>query len=361
MSLPPYIDRESVQERLRLIFPEGTPNRGYCVRALSASTVFTMLYIGAVESAGRYVAPRHVYRMSDKQARKTELAARLAYSESASKPRFRPKGRAWYADNTREPIRDETLREGLAGVGAVVARADLPTTSSAPRYALAKDFAALFEPALSGDALLQAIVNWQDAHLTPSALARIRIQRSGAVATSEGVMVTFPNGETRRMASGPSSIVSKAVVEDFATRFLDKPAVIWLSESGSKVVTRDDELATSIGLKIRPDKDLPDIILADLGPAKPLLVFVEVVATNGAISTRRRQALLRLALDAGFSEEQVAFVTAYEGRESRGFRKTVHQLALHSFAWFADEPALIVSLGEGKDGAPRLVRLLDDL
>ena len=64
-----------------------------------------------------------------------------------------------------------------------------------------------------------------------------------------------------------------------------------LSESGNKVVTRDDGIAASIGLKVEADKNLPDLILADLGPADPPIVFVEVVATDAPISQRRQDAL----------------------------------------------------------------------
>jgi hypothetical protein len=63
-ALPPYVTRELVAERLPLIFPEGTPNRIYCVRELSASTVFAALYIGAVEGSGVFLGPVHVYRMT---------------------------------------------------------------------------------------------------------------------------------------------------------------------------------------------------------------------------------------------------------------------------------------------------------
>ena len=87
-------------------------------------------------------------------------------------------------------------------------------------------------------------------------------------------------------------MISKAVVEEFAPRFLEKPAVIWLSESRNKVVKQDDDLAKAIGLTIEPDRNLPDLICADLGPAQPLLVFVEVVASDGPISEARRNALM---------------------------------------------------------------------
>ena len=153
MSLPPYVPHSLVSERLPLIIPEGTPNRIYCTRGLAASTVFTMLYIGAVEGTGRYLGPVHVYRMTNDQAAMAEPEARNTYSNDLLKKSFQVPGERWYADNTREPIRDETLREGLVAVGAVIAREDLPTTSSRPRYALKADFAALFDPTLDGEKL----------------------------------------------------------------------------------------------------------------------------------------------------------------------------------------------------------------
>ena len=315
-----------------------------------------MLYVGAVEGTGRFLAPKHVYRMTERQAAAIDDAAREAYAHKAIRPGFRSPGRRWYADNTREPIRDETLREGLVSIGAVVVRDDLPTTSSKPRYALKADFAALFDPALEDEALERAVARWQTENLSKSALARVSILRLGAAGSDTGVLVTFANKETRTLAPGPSSIITKAVVEDFARRFLIKPAVLWLSESGNKVVARDDKLAAAIGLKIEADKNLPDLILADLGAADPLLVFVEVVATDGAVTPRRRAALLALTDAAGFPHSQVAFVTAYEDRDSAGFRRTVSGLAWGSFAWFRSEPAQIVVL---RDGAAHAATLRD--
>lgn len=86
-------------------------------------------------------------------------------------------------------------------------------------------------------------------------------------------------------------MISKAVVEEFTQPFLEQPGVIWLSESRNQVVARDDRLAQAIGLTIHPDRNLPDLILADLGPAEPLLVFVEIVATAGAVSEARQNAM----------------------------------------------------------------------
>ncbi len=150
------------------------------------------------------------------------------------------------------------------------------------------------------------------------------------------------------MSPGPSTEITKAVIEVFATRFLEKPAVLSLSESGNKVVKRDDALAASIGLKIESAKTLPDTILVDLGPDHPRLVFVEVVATDGPINERRKQALQKMASDAGFPIEHLAFVTAYLDRGRGPFKKTVDTLAWGSYAWFVSEPDGLIELSATK-------------
>jgi hypothetical protein len=351
VSLPPYIGRAEIHKRLQTIFPEGVPQRTYCVREAAASIVFTMLYIGATEDSGQWLAPKQIYRMTDAQAALENNAQRLSYSTESLRPGFQPEGKTWYRDNSREQIRDESIRQGLIPNNAVLERPGLPTTSGKPRYALRKDFAALFNPDLSAEDFETAAETWREAHLSATALARTVLMRRGAVTTGEGILVTFPNGETRRMAPGPSSVISKAVIEEFSHRYLTNPAVLWVSESGAKVVARDDELAAQLKLKISADRNLPDIILADLGDGKSsgvLLVFIEVVATDGPVTSQRQDALLDIATAAGFPESRVAFVTAYLDRSHAAFKKTVAELAWRSFAWFAAEPEHLVVLVGGQ-------------
>ena len=341
----PYVPKTVISERLPIIFPEGTPNRGNCTSDIAASAIFVLLYINAIEGSGQYLGPKHVYCMSDEQASQGVEEQRSYYGENCYKRSFSPTGTRWYADNTRESIRDDTIREGLILVGAVGAREDLPTTSSLPRYFLKSGFEALFDPSLSDESLKNAIENWQSANLSPGALARIRIVQQGATASTEGVQISFPNGETRRMAAGPSSTITKAVVEEFAPRYLVTPAVLWVSESGNKVLSRDEGLAQTIGLEIEADRNLPDLILVDIGTNDTLIVFIEVVASDGPVSERRKSALLELTDNAGFDRRNVTFVTAYQDRNP-AFRKTVSSLAWGSFAWFASEPDQLIVLSE---------------
>lgn len=349
MSLPPLLPWPEVHARLPVIFPAGTPNREHSIWEIAARTVFVMLYAGAIEGADHWLRPDQVSRMTDAQGTKTDDLSRLEWANASTKPGKGEIPGRWYAVNTRESIRDDTIRYSLIQNGAVIERQGLPTTSPAGRYALQADFAALFDPSLEEATFLARAEAWRDKHLNPGALARIAILRKRAVAEGEFVLVTFPNGEARRMTPGTSAEISKAVVEVFAPRFLAKPGVIFLSESGAKVVARDDELAKAIGLNIPQDKSLPDVVLVDLGPAHPKLVFVEVVATDGPINEARKSALIEIAGAAGFTKEHLAFVTAFLDRDDPPFRKTVGGLAWGSYAWFAAEPERLMVFSETPD------------
>ena len=212
MPFPALLPVSEIQERLRVIFPQGTPNRNYVTREIAAKTIFVLLYIGAIDGNGRWLRPDQVTRMTDVQATLTDNEARESWLEASLRPATGHIEGRWYAANTREPIRDETLREGLVRLGAVKERDNIPTTSPRPRYALTMDFAALFDPGLASQVLATVITDWQEANLSSGALAGIVIMRRGAVRHRGRVLVTFPSGETRSMEPGPSSILSKAVV-----------------------------------------------------------------------------------------------------------------------------------------------------
>jgi len=86
--LPPLPDIGEIHRRLQVVFPEGTPQRGYCTREMAARTIFVMLYIGAIEGAGLWMGPKHVYRMGDAQSARRTDAERQAYATAVEKPGF---------------------------------------------------------------------------------------------------------------------------------------------------------------------------------------------------------------------------------------------------------------------------------
>jgi hypothetical protein len=311
---------------------------------MAARTVFVMLYAGAVEGTGRWIRPNQVTRMTDDQAMLVSESDRVQWGNESLRARKAavPVSGRWFADTTREPIRDETLRNAFKVVGAAVERSGLDPTSSSPRWALASDFAALFTCPESE--FLSLARDWRGRHLSNAALARVALAERGVTAASaeEGILITFPNGEARRVSAGKSGNISKALIEVFSPRFMVDPGVLWLSESRTKVALRDDDLARRVGLRIDQQELLPDVILVDLGVPEPVFVFVEVVATDGPIDETRRSALLALLSAAGHSERQAAFVTAFWDRNDAAYRKAASNIAKNSFVWSATEPETII-------------------
>lgn len=364
MNFLPIVTWQEVHARLLVIFPEGIPHRGYLVREMTARTIFTALYIGAVAGEDRWLAPRHVVRMSDAQAALSDDEARALYFAvitAANSPS--PEGR-WYAENTREPLRDEVIRNGLVPVNAMVERPGLATTSPKGRYALQVDFAALFRPEVSDDMLAKEAADWRRRHLSPAALARTALVRTSASTASANITVHCPGGASVVLPPGPSPIITKAVVEEFAPRFLGTPRVAWISDSANKGPFRDTTLEKALGITLDAATLLPDVVLVDVDPpgraGEVLIVFVEVVASDGPVTEQRQRALLKLLASAprGYRPEHAAFVTAYMDRGADPVRRTLPGLAWRSFAWFVSEPDRLIQMHDGSTAGRKIAPLL---
>ncbi len=342
----PLPDIAEIQKRLEFIFPEGTADRGYVTRDVAAKTVFVMLYIDAIEGRGVWLAPKHVYRFAVHQAERQDEPSRKAYREECLRPKYEPGGIRWYADNSQEQIRDETLKDGLVIKGSVVVDPRVPTTSSKGRYALRAHFAQLF--LLSEKEFEEKALVWQQRYLAIAELAKVRIMQERS-AGEGAVSVTMPNGERRNLATGGSSLIAKAVIEQFAPRFLRQPAALWISESGKKVVLQDDRLMRGLGLPIDQQRLLPDMVLADLGREHTLLVFVEIVYSDGPITEARKEELLKMTDAAGYEREHVAFISAFERRDSQPLKRRLSGIAVDTLVWCMAEPDLLIWLGEKQE------------
>jgi hypothetical protein len=344
--LPPILTIPEIQERLQRIFPAGLDTRQNLVREMAAKVVYVFLYGWMVEGVNRYLRPSHVYFYTDDQAAKLSENDRQYWFKNSTKPGWRPEGKRWYADTTREPIRDETIRFGLLDIGAVGKLPGYAVTASTPIYFLKGDFKELFSPSLTGEPLERAIEAWQNKHLTPAARARMALLAAGRTKKSDEVLVTCPDGTIAKLSAGKSSLISKAVVEEFSEEFLANPALLWLSESGNKVRHQDEATAKALSLNIDKAKVLPDIILANIGStgADTHLIFIEVVASDGPMSQSRKDALLEYVKASGFPEDQCYFGTAFEDRADSAFRKALPTLAWGTFAWFRAEPTRLLVL-----------------
>jgi len=345
-ALTPLPSIGEIQRRLEFIFPEGISDRSYVVRESTAKTVFVFFYINAIQGEDIYLAPQHVYRFTDQQCERQTEDDRIQYIINCKKKNFVAPGLRWYADNSREQVRDENIKDGLVCKGAVIVDATVPTTSNKGRYALQRDFAGLF--LLNDQVFEEEARKWQTYFLSARELAKVRIMRERHA--SEGVVsVEMPNGERRNLKPGDSSQITKAVIEDFAPRFLEQPAVLWISESGNKVVLHDDRLMRDLGLPIDQQRLLPDLVLADLGRDHTLIIFVEIVHSDGPITEARKTEIISIAEKSGYTNRDLAFISAFKERNAAALKKRLSGIATDTLIWCVAEPDVLIWLGEKQE------------
>lgn len=352
MSLPPLLPREECTARLQLIFPRAAFD-SVLSNPLAGAAVAAMLYVGAVVPDTELAMPDliwarpslclwmsdGVYHHGQPEERDAWRSAALGRGRAATAQLQEDWGvppDSWYRDNSRETLRDETFTSWL-GHGAVRVRPDVPTASSKPRWALAESFAALFTSALSGSALQAAVDAWRETHMSPGDRFRISTARDRE-RSAHAVTVTLPDGQVRNLEPGEASLILKGVVERWAATRLADPVVLTISEPGDKVFVADASRLRLLGLTMDPSKVLPDAVIVDIGANPPAFWIVEAVASDGPVDEDRRRSLLRWAEAQRIDPGLCRFVSAFSSRNSASARKRLKDLAVGTYAWYADEP-----------------------
>lgn len=226
----------------------------------------------------------------------------------------------------------------------------MSTTSPAPQWSLASDFAALLDARLREDELEQAISSWQREHLGATGLARVAIAQQLA-GTGAQVLVDLPGARRRALAPGGSSLILKGVIEQLAPRLLKQPGVLFISESREHVDVVDARLLDRLGITVDAARLLPDALLFDAGPGTFWLI--EAVYTAGAIDEARKAALVVWAESQNLDPQACRFVSAFVSRTASPFRRLVASLAWGTHVWFLDEPDRIIRLEDLPERAER--------
>lgn len=351
MTLRPLPTREEVHARLRRLFPPEAFDT-VTSNPLAAAATAAMLYVGAIvpddeqsSSESTWARPSVCLWLSDAAYAHDADHERAAWLTAALRNRkqvaellaswgepFEP----WYADNTRETLRDETFPRWL-DFGAMRYREGVKTTSSQPRWALTESFADLFDPELTGDALDAAIESWSENHLSPGDVIKVRTARDrdrGQYA----VTVNLPGGRVRMLEPGEASLILKGVIEQWAPARLGDPVVLTISEPGRKLVVADNETLLAAGLNINVSLLLCDALLVDLATKPVTFWMVEAVASDGPIDEDRKRQFLRWAEDHRIPPASCHFLTAFSSRHSTSARRRLKDLAAGTYAWYADEP-----------------------
>ena len=234
-----------------------------------------------------------------------------------------------YAPNTRETIRRQTMHQFMEA-GLVLYNPDEP--SRAPNSPLA-----VYQ--VSPEAL--ALVRTYATRAWRPQLAAYMSEQQGLAARYarerklQKVPVTLADGRTLQLSPGDHSLLIKAIVEEFAERFVPGGQLIYAGDTGDKMGYFDHELLKVLGVVVDSHGKMPDVII--FYPQKHWLLLVESVTSHGPVDGKRHSELIKLF--AG-SQAGLVYVTAFPSRAVMA--RYLSDIAWETEVWVADAPTHLI-------------------
>jgi type II restriction enzyme len=248
--------------------------------------------------------------------------------------------RVAYAPNTRETVRRQVLHQlVLAGV-ADYNPFELGLATNSPRAHYAISEAALIAIKTFGTS------EWE------SAVAEFLSHRTALIEVFERrrskrlIPVRFPDGKLVRLSPGAHNKLQRAVVEQFASRFVENPQLLYLGDTAKKNLFIQATVLKALGFPITEHDKLPDVIIYD--KKRNWLFLVEAVTSHGPMSKKR---VLELELILAGCSAGLIYVSAFP--DMTEFRRHTKEIAWDTEVWIADLPEHLIHYNGDRFLGPR--------
>jgi adenine-specific DNA-methyltransferase len=205
-----------------------------------------------------------------------------------------------YAPNTRETFRRQTMHQ-FVDAGLAVPNPDDPSRPvNSPRFCYQIEPAAL--------KLLRAygIPAWADGLKTYLRSVETLKQRYARARELKMVPVTLAEGKEVYLTPGDHSRLVKAIIDEFAPRFVPGGHVIYVGDTGNKWRYFDEQALDALGVTVDAHGKMPDVVIHHV--EKDWLVLIEAVTSHGPVDPKRREELAILFHDA---RSGLVYVTAF--------------------------------------------------
>jgi BsuBI/PstI restriction endonuclease domain/BsuBI/PstI restriction endonuclease HTH domain len=234
-----------------------------------------------------------------------------------------------YAPNSRETFRRQTIHQMVAA-GIALYNPDNPSRPvNSPKavYQIESDTLALlrsFGTAAWNKQLEQYLKTRQ------TLTARYARERE-----MKKLPVKLATGATIRLSPGDHSELIKAIIEEFAPRYVPGGALIYAGDTGAKWGYFDKELLVNLGVTVDGHGKMPDVVL--YYAERKWLLLVESVTSHGPVDGKRHAELNRLF---GKSKVGLVYVTAFPSRSVMS--RYLSEIAWETEVWCADAPSHLI-------------------
>ncbi|MGO8719792.1 MAG: BsuBI/PstI family type II restriction endonuclease [Acidobacteriaceae bacterium] len=248
-----------------------------------------------------------------------------------------------YAPNTRETIRRQTMHQ-FVDAGIVIYNPDKPSrpvNSPAAVYQI--------EPAAL--ALLRNFDTpmWHD-KLTAYLSKRQTLAAHYANEREQNLIpVKIARGKEIKLSPGEHSELIRAIIENFAARFVPGAELIYAGDPGEKWGYFDADQLAKLGVKVEAHGKMPDVVL--YYPKRKWLLLAESVTSHGPVDGKRHAELAKLF--AG-SNVGLVYVTAFPNRTIMG--RYLGEIAWETEVWVADAPSHLIHFNGERFLGPYSIR-----
>jgi hypothetical protein len=234
-----------------------------------------------------------------------------------------------YAPNTRETVRRQTMHQFVdAGIARYNPdKPDRPVNSPAAVYQIAPAALNLlksFDTSAWHDNLTAYLAQRQT---LAARYAQARKQKLVPVRVAPGQQITVSPGE--------HSELIRAIIEDFAARFVPGGVLIYAGDTGDKWGYFDAVMLARLGVNVDAHGKMPDVVLHY--PERNWLILVESVTSHGPVDGKRHAELSRLF--AG-SSAGLVYATAFPNRATMS--RYLADIAWETEVWVADAPSHLI-------------------
>ncbi|HBF35075.1 TPA: restriction endonuclease [Candidatus Sumerlaeota bacterium] len=231
-----------------------------------------------------------------------------------------------YAPNTRETVRRQSMHQFVDAGIALYNPDDRTRPVNSPK--------AVYQAEPSALKLLQSFGtrSWkknlaaylQDRQSLVTQYANARKQNLIPVQIGAGKQITLSPGE--------HSELIRAIIEEFAARFVPGSVLVYAGDTGDKWGYFDAPLMKQLGVAVDAHGKMPDVVLHY--PDKNWLVLVESVTSHGPVDGKRHAELSRLFAK---STAGLVYVTAFPDRGIMA--RYLGNIAWETEVWVADAPS----------------------
>lgn len=234
-----------------------------------------------------------------------------------------------YAPNTRETFRRFTMHQFVdAGIALYNPdNPDRPVNSPKAVYQIEPEALKLIRKYNSSE--------WDFAIKSYLSKQKTLVERYAKEREQNKIPVQIAEGKEIYITPGDHNELIRAIIEDFAPRYVPGGKLIYVGDTGEKMGYFEEELLRKLGVVVDTHGKMPDVVI--YFPEKEWLLLIESVTSHGPVDGKRHEELARLFKD---SKAGIVYVTAFPNRSV--MTRYLGDIAWETEVWIADAPSHLI-------------------